>query len=179
MKIKKMIMCLGLLPAVLLLSGCAGKARHQQCQDLKAEAAGSQFGAALAGTYMAQAEADMDKARYERCEESFDLIQYQSQLQQQAQEQASEQAKQQEQERAQERHNLLVERAKSPEMQKMLRAASLKDLVECEKSVTNENDNHADDVKAMSAYLCEKEVDRRVDAGKLSRATVNKMLNQS
>ncbi|WP_333498536.1 hypothetical protein [Kluyvera sp. CHPC 1.2972] len=165
--------------ALVALSGCAGKARHAQCQELKSEAAGSQFGAAMAGTYMARADADMDTARYERCEESFDLLQYQAQLQQQAQEQANKQANEQAQEKAQERHELLVERAKSPEMQKVLRAATLKDLVECEKSVTNESDKHADDVKAMSAYLCEKEVDRRVDTGKLSRSTVNKMLNQS
>lgn len=62
-----------------LLSGCAGKARHPQCQELKGEAFGSQLGAAASGRYMDQVKADIDNARYERCEEMFDLVQYQAQ----------------------------------------------------------------------------------------------------
>lgn len=164
-----------LLFAAMTLCGCVGKANHPQCQKLKAEAAGSQFGAAIAGTYVAQAEADMDENRYERCEEMFDLVQYQAQLQQQAQQQAQEQDRLQEQKR----NNLLMERAKSPEMQKMVRKASLKDLVRCEKEVKNENSKYPPDVKAMMSYVCETEVDRRVDSGKVSRVQVDKIINLS
>ncbi|MDM2944785.1 hypothetical protein OGY01_20370 [Citrobacter sp. Cm038] len=160
--------------AVMFLSGCVGKANHPQCQKLKAEAAGSQFGAAMAGTYLAQAEADMDNARYERCEEMFDLVQYQAQVQAQMQQQAQAEAQSQ----AQERQKLMVEKSKSPEMQEKLGAASLADLVSCEKEVSNENSKYAPDVKAAMSFACEREVDRRVDSGKVSRAKVDKMLNQ-
>lgn len=161
-----------LLLAASLLSGCAGKANHPQCQNLKDEAAGAQFGAALAGTYMAQIKADMDERQYERCEEMFDMAQYQAQLQE-------EQAQAQAQLQAQERQQVLRERANSPEMQEKLKTTSLKDLVICEKAVQNKNDTHPDDVKAMASFVCEREIDRRVGSGKVSRDTVDKMLAQS
>lgn len=70
--------------ATVAISGCAGNARHSQCQELKSEASGAQWGAVLAGTYAARIEANMDNARYERCEEMFDLVQYQAQINNQA-----------------------------------------------------------------------------------------------
>lgn len=166
-------MTIKLLPlaVAVLLSGCVGNARHPQCQDLKGEAFGAKLGAAVSGRYLDRAEANIADGRYERCEEMFDLAQYNAQLQQeQAQAQAAAQA--------QERKTLLVERANSPEMQEKLKSASLGDLVKCEKAVQNNNDNHAADVKAMVSYICEREIDRRVDSGVVSRDKINKMLNQ-
>ena len=160
---------LWVLPVVVLLSGCVSKAKHPQCQDLKGEAFGAQLGAAASGRYLDQMRANIDQARYERCEEMFDLVQYQAQEQEQLQ---------QAQAQAQERQRILVDRSKSPEMQKILRGASLGDLVGCEKAVTDTSDKHAPDVKAMSSYMCEKEIDRRVSAGIVSRGVVDKMLNQ-
>ncbi|ELH8608041.1 hypothetical protein ACV6DN_09865 [Enterobacter asburiae] len=65
--------------AVIFLSGCVGKATHPQCQDLKAEAFGEQLGASISGRYVDDIKADIANARYERCEEMFDLVQYQAQ----------------------------------------------------------------------------------------------------
>ena len=162
---------LPLIGVVITLSGCSGpgQARHTQCQELKENAYGESWGAALSGG-VGQIRADIDKARYERCEEMFDLIQYRAQLQQEQAEAAAQ---------AQERQKLLVERANSPEMQAKLKSASLGDLVKCEKALQNKDDTHAVDVKAMVSYVCEKEVDRRVDAGLVSRSKVNTMLNQA
>jgi len=135
------------------------------------KAYGDRIGAAFSERYIDRVEANIADRRYERCEEMFDLAQYNAQLQQeQAQAQAATQA--------QERQKLLVERSNSPEMQEKLKSASLGDLVKCEKAVQNKDDNHAADVKAMVSYICEREIDRRVDSGLVSRDKINKMLNQ-
>lgn len=162
-----------LFPFALLLSGCSGpgQARHQQCQGLKDDAYGEQWGAALSGG-VGKFRAQIDQARYEQCEQMFDLAQYQAQLQQ---EQATAQAKELEQER----HNLLMEKLNSKEIKDKLRSAPLADLVKCEKAVQNNDDIHATDVKSMVSYICEREVERRVDKGMVSRDKINKMLNQA
>ncbi|WP_368541935.1 hypothetical protein [Enterobacter soli] len=161
-----------LMPLALIITACSGpgQARHQQCQEMKENAYGERWGAALSGG-VGQIRADIDQAAYERCEEMFDLVQYKAQLQQE-QEQA------QAQEQAQERKELLQEKVNSPEMREKLRSSSIEDLVNCEKAVQNKNDTHPEDVKAMVSYVCEKEIDRRIDDGIVSRSKVNKMLNQ-
>jgi len=161
------------LAGVIVLSGCAGKANHPQCQNLKNEAVGAQFGATMAGTYIAQIQANTDERQYERCEEMFDVVQYQAQLQQ---EQA--QAQIQEQEQEQERKRVMMEKIKGPEMQRLLKGLSLADLVDCEKGVGEDSDKFTPDVKAIVSRECVGEIDRRVDSGKVSRAKVEKMLNQ-
>lgn len=158
--------------AVMLLSGCVGKANHPQCQSLKAGAAGSQFGAALTGRYVDQLKADMDERQYERCEEMFDLVQYQAQQQAQLQQQEQAQEKAQELER----HRMIQEKLSSPEMQKELRSDSLKDLVSCAKGERGEK--IPPDVLSMVEGMCKGEIDRRVDSGKVSRAKVDKMISQ-
>lgn len=163
---------LGVAFAMVALCGCVGKANHPQCQSLKAEAAGSQFGAVLAGTYIAHAEADIDERQYERCEEMFDMAQYQAQLQQQAHQQEQERAQAQQQER----ERLVMDKLNSPEVQKELRADSLKDLVSCTKGV--EGEKLPPNVLVVAEGMCKKEIDRRVDSGKVSRSKVDKMINQ-
>lgn len=158
--------------SAMLLSGCVGKANHPQCQSLKAGAAGSQFGAALTGRYVDQIRADMDERQYERCEEMFDLVQYQAQQQEQLQQQAQAQAQAQ----IQERNTLIQEKLNTPEMQKALRTDSLKDLVSCAKGERGEK--LSSDVLVMVEGMCRGEIDRRVDSGKISRAKVDKMIYQ-
>ncbi|HED5885102.1 TPA: hypothetical protein R5S02_000181 [Salmonella enterica] len=99
--------------AAVAISGCAGKARHSQCQELKSEASGAQWGAVLAGTYAARIEANMDNARYERCEEMFDLVQYQAQINNQT--------------------AALLKSNKAPQIADV-KSASLQDLESCERS---------------------------------------------
>lgn len=170
MKIRGLVVAFGLM----LLAGCAGHAKHSQCQSLKNNAAGAQLGAVLTWEYSAQIKADIDERRYERCEEMFDAVQYQAQLQQ---EQAQAQAQAQAQE--QERKRLLMEKIKGPEMQTLLRKQSLADLVDCEKGVGEGSEKFPPDVKAVVSYECEREIDRRVDTGAVSRNAVNKILNHS
>lgn len=163
-----------LFPIAIFLSGCSGpgQARHPQCQELKEDAYGDRIGAAFSGLYMDRVEANIADRQYEQCEQMFDLVQYQAQLQQ-------EQAKTEAQVKEQERKNAIAERLKSQETQEKLRAASLGDLVNCEMAVQNSTDTHPEDVIAMVSYVCEREIDRRVDNGMVSRDKVNKMLNQT
>lgn len=160
------------LSAAFLLSGCVGKARHPQCQDLKGEAFGERLGAAISGRYIDDIKANIADGRYERCEEMFDLAQYQSQLQ-------SEQHQAQVDLQEQERQQAMRDKVNGPEMQEKLGAASLKDLVNCEKAVQDKSDTHPQDVKAIVSYACEREIDNRVNSGKVDRSVVNKMLSQS
>lgn len=164
-----------LIMTTAMLSGCVGKADHPQCQKLKSEAYGAQWGAALTGRYVDQITANIDDRQYERCEQMFDLVQYQEQ--QQIQMQAQQRAKEQEleQARAQMRKVALDEKMKSPEIQEKLRSTSLKDLVDCEKHVRSDNDKVAPDIGVAVSHACEMEIDRRVDTGMVSRSKVNKM----
>lgn len=123
--------------AAVAISGCAGKARHSQCQELKSEASGAQWGAVLAGTYAARIEANMDNARYERCEEVFDLVQYQAQINNQAAENKT---------GGSNGASRVVD----------VKSASLQDLESCER--------YGDD--AAVAYRCEQEINRRESDGK-------------
>ncbi|HIE5387905.1 TPA: hypothetical protein ACXNPR_001229 [Enterobacter cancerogenus] len=165
--------------AIVLLSGCVGKARHPQCQNLKGEAFGSQLGAAASGRYIDEMKANVDEARYERCEEMFDLVQYQTQQQQQLVQTQQQQALIQAQQQEQERKALVIENLKGPEAQKMFNSASLKDLVDCERGIGKDSDKFPADLKAVVSYGCEKEINKRVASGKVSRSTVDKMLNQT
>ncbi|HCL5072918.1 TPA: hypothetical protein N2F43_002182 [Salmonella enterica] len=122
--------------AAVAISGCAGKARHSQCQELKSEASGAQWGAVLAGTYSARIEANMDNARYERCEEMFDLVQYQAQVNYQTVENKTGGG---------------MTRSNGEKQVVDVRSASLQELESCERS--------GDD--AAMAYRCEQEINRR------------------
>ncbi|WP_312226828.1 hypothetical protein [Pseudescherichia sp.] len=56
------------------LTGCAEHARHYQCQSYADKANGASWGAAAAGTYIAQIQANIAERQYERCETAFDLV---------------------------------------------------------------------------------------------------------
>lgn len=127
--------------AAVAISGCAGKARHSQCQELKSEASGAQWGAVLAGTYAARIEANMDNARYERCEEMFDLVQYQAQINNQG---------------AENKNSDALPKSNRATQIADVKAASLQELESCERS--------GDD--AAMAYRCEQEINRRESDGK-------------
>lgn len=127
--------------ATVAISGCAGNARHSQCQELKSEASGAQWGAILAGTYAARIEANMDNVRYERCEEMFDLVQYQAQINNQTTENKNSDA--------------LTKSNKATKIADV-KSASLQELESCERS--------GDD--AAMAYRCEQEINRRNSDGK-------------
>ncbi len=114
----------------------------------------------------------MDERQYERCEEMFDLVQYQAQQQEMVQQQAREQAQAQEQER----HNMIVAKLNTPEMQKELKNDSLKDLVSCSKGERGEK--LPSDVLGVVEGMCRGEIDRRVDSGKISRKQVDKLMTQ-
>ncbi|MBF4177263.1 hypothetical protein [Lelliottia nimipressuralis] len=179
----KKLLALSALIVMSLLSGCS-KARNPQCQDLADKYDGSLIGGVLGGGgYAASFRADMAEAQLNQCEMAFDLIkqqqQYQQQLQDTALEARREQIQMQEQAQQQERQRLMKEKIKSPEMQKLLRKQSLADLVDCEKGIGKDSDKFPPDVKAMVSRACVGEIDRRVDTGKVSRAKVDKMINQS
>lgn len=159
-----------LLPLVVVLFGCSGpgQARHTQCQEMKNNAYGDAWGAALSGG-TGQFKADIEQANYEHCEQMFDLVEYQAQLQQQ-------QAQAQAQAQDQERRRLIQEKLSSPEMQKKLRSDSLKDLVSCARGEKGEK--LPPDVLGMVEGMCKGEIDRRVDSGGISRAKVDKIINQ-
>ncbi|AKW16659.1 hypothetical protein SEESL791_016345 [Salmonella enterica subsp. enterica serovar Sloterdijk str. ATCC 15791] len=127
--------------ATVAISGCAGNARHSQCQELKSEASGAQWGAVLAGTYAARIEANMDNARYERCEEMFDLVQYQAQINNQD---------------AENKNSDALPKSNKATKIADVKSASLQDLESCERS--------GDD--ATMAYRCEQEINRRNSDGK-------------
>ncbi|MFJ2973551.1 hypothetical protein ACIPDS_02570 [Kluyvera sp. NPDC087067] len=155
------------LISIGILSGCVGKASHPQCQNLKGEAFGARLGAAISGRYIDDMKANIADTRYERCEEMFDLIQYQEQLQETAQ--------QERQESLQQQSAIAV----SPTVQpSQLHSASLKDLVDCERTILEPGKQGVSDEKTKLSYQCELEIDRRVDTGIVGRDTVNKMLKQ-
>lgn len=62
--------------AACVLSGCAPHARHSQCQSLASKSEGASWGAAIAGTYVSQMQANIAERQYERCETTFDAIDY-------------------------------------------------------------------------------------------------------
>lgn len=156
-KIRALGGCLA-IAAVSLLSGCAGKANHPQCQSLRNRAYGEQLGAAASGRYIDQVEANIADRQYERCEELFDLAQYQAQEQ---------------------KTTIVVQQTTSePRSSSKLQYASLKGLVDCEKSIVSTASEELLKEGASSAYQCEKEIDRRVGSGAVSRGVVDKMLNQ-
>ncbi|EEG8231770.1 hypothetical protein G7O57_000006 [Salmonella enterica] len=157
--------------AVMLLSGCVGKASHPQCQNLKGEAFGARLGADISGRYIDDLKANIADARYERCEEMFDLVQYQAQQQQQIQTQI--QAQVQEQER--EASAVSATSTTAPRLQ----YAPLKGLIDCERSISTKDSEQLLNDGPHSSYECEREVKRRVSAGIVSQNDVSRMMNQS
>ncbi|MFA1281521.1 hypothetical protein ACDI96_02250 [Citrobacter telavivensis] len=146
------------IAVVSLLSGCAGKANHPQCQSLRNRAYGEQLGAAASGRYIDQVEANIADRQYERCEELFDLAQYQAQEQ---------------------KTTIVVQQTTSePRSSSKLQYASLKGLVDCEKSIVSTASEELLKEGASSAYQCEREIDRRISSGAVSRDVVDRMLNQ-
>ncbi|WP_336285112.1 hypothetical protein [Citrobacter arsenatis] len=171
---------IGLVVVVALLSGCS-KARNPQCQDLASNYNGTLIGGMLSGGgYAASYRTDLAKAQLNQCEMMFDSMkqqqQYQQQLQETAQEERREQVQAQAQAQQQERKSKMLETLNSPEVQKKLRNDSLNDLVSCARSEGGEK--LPPDVAVLVSGACKSEIDRRVSAGKVSRATVDKLLNK-
>ncbi|ECJ2543681.1 hypothetical protein FNN75_01880 [Salmonella enterica subsp. arizonae] len=170
---------IGLVIVAVMLAGCS-KARNPQCQDLADKYDGALIGGALSGGgYAASYKADLAEAQLNQCEMMFDSMkqqQYQQQLQETALEARREQLQAQEQAQQQERKRKTLEALNSPEVQKKLRNDSLKDLVSCARSEGGER--LSPDVVALVSGACKSEIDRRVIDGKVSRATVDKLLNK-
>ncbi|EEH92259.1 hypothetical protein CSAG_00613 [Citrobacter portucalensis] len=171
---------IGVVIVAVLLAGCS-KARNPQCQDLADKYDGALIGGALSGGgYAASYKADLAEAQLNQCEMMFDSMkqqqQYQQQLQETAQEARREQLQAQAQAQQQEQKRKMLETLNSPEVQKKLRNDSLKDLVSCARSEGGER--LSPDVAVLVSGACKSEIDRRVSTGKVSRATVDKLLNK-
>lgn len=171
---------IGVVIVAVMLVGCS-KARNPQCQDLADKYDGALIGGALSGGgYAASYKTDLAEAQLNQCEMMFDSIKQQQQYQQQLQETAiearREQLQSQEQAQQQERKRKTLEALNSPEVQKKLRNDSLKDLVSCARSEGGER--LSSDVVDLVSGACKSEIDRRVRDGKVSRATVDKLLNK-
>lgn len=171
---------IGVVIVAVMLAGCS-KARNPQCQDLADKYDGALIGGTLAGGgYAASYKVDLAEAQLNQCEMMFDSMkqqqQYQQQLQETAQEARREQVQAQEQAQQQARKSKMMETLNSPEVQEKLRNDSLKDLVSCARSEGGEK--LTPDVVALVSGACKNEIDRRVSAGKVSRDTVDKLLNK-